>query len=416
MLTCSIGPLLSPTAQAIMEEISEKYEKESNISLSFADIYSKYVEANEQNKTKKVGRTRSFGHTDMFQRPNVLNNREIDMYKYDLEVEIGIRKPKGLYVINPKKSKIRNNTENKTLQEVVDCPPSTVLTDDAKGKKYETPLSIQVDNNDNVEKNESEVNKKRFQQPSLQIIVGNNQQNYDEEKYNESPTIRKNSEEIIKMRLENAKNALFQRSVSVPHHIMNVTSRFEPEEKKKGILFGYDKKLLDENKKNNNCDIVFEEFEISENFSDKSNELKSSTGKKYSKDDMSILKETNKKFHFEEEEENNNNNNNEVKKIGEETVADIENRMPAIDENSSDVANKNNNNNYQRKSNGDIFIANESITGKKYDDNDKIKEIETVEENNNNIPSGMDAIRLVKDIPNDETYLGSFLVFKRNRF
>ncbi|KAK6620566.1 hypothetical protein RUM43_010858 [Polyplax serrata] len=109
MITCSVGSLLSPTAQAIMEEINEKYGYQTNVSNSFAEFYRKYAKVNEPSMRKKVGRTRSFGQNSSFQKPNVLNNREIESYKYDLEMEIGIRKPKGLTQNNIKCNSDKSN-------------------------------------------------------------------------------------------------------------------------------------------------------------------------------------------------------------------------------------------------------------------------------------------------------------------
>lgn len=94
MITCSIGPLLSPTTQAILDEIGEKYPDRKNFTRTFEEFYRKYTENNELWR-KKIGRARSFGQNDVFHKPNILSNTEIDMYKNDLEMEIGIRKPSG---------------------------------------------------------------------------------------------------------------------------------------------------------------------------------------------------------------------------------------------------------------------------------------------------------------------------------
>ncbi|KAL0266279.1 UNVERIFIED_CONTAM: hypothetical protein PYX00_008871 [Menopon gallinae] len=95
MITCSVGPLLSPTTQAILDEIGEKYPDRKNFTRTFEEFYRKYTENNNELRRKKLGRARSFGQNDVFHKPNILSNTEIDMYKNDLEVEIGIRKPSG---------------------------------------------------------------------------------------------------------------------------------------------------------------------------------------------------------------------------------------------------------------------------------------------------------------------------------
>lgn len=92
MVRCSVGPLVSPTTQAILEEIGQKQPNGVPCTRSFDEFYKKYKETS---KKRKVGRTRSFAQEEMFQKPNVFNNTEIEEHKMELETAFGIRRPKG---------------------------------------------------------------------------------------------------------------------------------------------------------------------------------------------------------------------------------------------------------------------------------------------------------------------------------
>lgn len=92
MIRCSVGPLVSPTTHAILEEIGQKQPNGVPCTRSFDEFYKKYKETTKQ---RKVGRTRSFAQDEMFQKSNVFTNSEIEQHKAELETAFGIRRPKG---------------------------------------------------------------------------------------------------------------------------------------------------------------------------------------------------------------------------------------------------------------------------------------------------------------------------------
>lgn len=232
MITCSVGPLVSPTTQAIMEEIGQKYpNSRNNITRTFDEFYRKYVETNESARKKKVGRTRSFGQNDVFQKPNVLNNTEIEMYKTDLEMEFGIRKPTGKALSSIKTKLIKSNSLGSRLE---------------------------LSGREEVEKKLKQITDKAQTETDTEKLERRTSLS-DREKEEETT---KKVEKVEKE--EEKKVSLSERKGSIPE---NTEKEMKP---KKEILFGYDKKLLNKDKK---PDMEFEEFEVCETYEQKLEKL-----------------------------------------------------------------------------------------------------------------------------------------------
>lgn len=282
MITCSIGSLLSPTTQAIIQEINEKYGDENNVSRSFNEFYRKYVELNEPNKKRKIGRARSFGQNDVFHGPNVLNNTEIEMYKYDLEMEIGIRKPKGLSQSNLKvrldKCNSLESREEKIKEKPAEIsaePPKTTDLEiyDKKEKICDSPITIVIDKCEEKDENDTQLTWGETRTDSETI----------DEKPEEKETsiqLKENKEEVSELPLNSLNmKSVFKRSQSAPHGVVTPEPSHEsqkdntPESFKslsKEILFGYDKKLFNGKRKQ---DMEFEEFEICDSLTEKLEKL-----------------------------------------------------------------------------------------------------------------------------------------------